>query len=39
VAQFLSEVGCGPQMIDELAHAGDKIEFVDKTSEYALDTI
>jgi Subtilase family len=39
LAQFLSEAGCGEQMLDGLKRLGAKIDFADKTSGYALVTI
>jgi hypothetical protein len=35
-AQFLSEAGCGDQMLKDLKHLDARIEFGDKTSGYAL---
>jgi hypothetical protein len=38
-AQFLSDLGCGAQMLDGLSHLGAKIDFADKIAGYALVTI
>jgi hypothetical protein len=36
LAQFLSEAGCGEQMLDALRRLGAKIDFADKASGYVL---
>lgn len=38
-AQFLSEPGCGPKMLDALSRLGAKSDYVDEKSGYALVTI
>ena len=38
-AQYLSEVGCGREMIDALERLGAKIEYADEKSGYALVTV
>ena len=38
-AQFLSEAGCGEQILDGLKRLGAKIDFADKTSGYVLVTV
>src|ERR1700723_4131505 len=38
-AQFLSQAGCGEQMLQGLEQLGARIDFGDKTSGYALVTI
>ena len=39
LAQFLSEAGCGEQMLQGLTRLGAKIDFADKDSGYALVTV
>jgi hypothetical protein len=39
LAQFLSQAGCGEQMLEGLKQLGAKIDFADKTSGYALVTV